>query len=673
MISTTLNGETVWVIPFEPSWREKVSVWLGRPVDILRSLTGRETRTPLAASLRASMRWQSILEQDDLNLLRNGLEEAQDERIVVPLWPFAVPGDDWPGAVSGGLTIGWMDGWGTWALNPATPSDWDWVAPALIGRLETRVPRVISTAVVSAEFTIAEDSSADLALAPAAVSWSTGPALNDSTEPHLWPFSIDWGDDIRTGAPAIEVDRKAVGRASRVKQSTVYPQAPRLSVDASATLYGAECSAIVRWWQDHAEAVAHYAPTFVSAVRLVADAEEGANEVEITSIESLGDYRYLAFDTGTAIHYARVISEDGNTLTLDSALPFDLPADTTVVSVVTLARHSESDIKLDFAAPHFATAQVSWVEVPEEYLPPEGETRGETLGDSTTIVAWLYKVTVDRAGSSTVYRATSYERDITIGADTWSASPGMHHGEIRASVQLDRDDIEITTRAGGWTNEFLPGRMSGQVLLEISTCEVDGGTGENVDVVWTGEIVSCSFDGPNVEARARGPYAAFDRPIPRFLLQPGCNHTLFDSRCGLDSGDWTFTAAHVSTSGHEVTLGTWSRPGGLPTGWGFAGYFALGYLERADGSRVFIVSSTLLDSGLITLRLARPVALDSGEAVSVVPGCDGRSETCNTYHSTLNPEGKFDNFLRFGGFPFIPATNPAFTPEAGDNRPNAKK
>jgi uncharacterized phage protein (TIGR02218 family) len=186
----------------------------------------------------------------------------------------------------------------------------------------------------------------------------------------------------------------------------------------------------------------------------------------------------------------------------------------------------------------------------------------------------------------------------------------------------------------------------------------------NVMPLWSGEITSVAFDGPFIRAVAKGRYALFDQPLPRFVIQPQCNHSLFDGRCGLSQSAWTFTAAVASASGHSVTLDTWARPGGLPTGWGFAQYFALGYVERASGERLPILSSTALASGAVTLTLDRAPAatLPAAEAVSVLPGCDGRRETCQPYHATDNPEGKFNNYVRFGGCPYVPAKNPAFTP-----------
>jgi hypothetical protein len=66
-------------------------------------------------------------------------------------------------------------------------------------------------------------------------------------------------------------------------------------------------------------------------------------------------------------------------------------------------------------------------------------------------------------------------------------------------------------------------------------------------------------------------------------------------------------------------------------------------------------------------------ARTSGESVIVVPGCDGRPETCKAYDDPDNLEGKFDNYANFGGFIDIPTKAPQFTPLKLDDGSSGKK
>ena len=206
------------------------------------------------------------------------------------------------------------------------------------------------------------------------------------------------------------------------------------------------------------------------------------------------------------------------------------------------------------------------------------------------------------------------------------------------------------------------------VRLDVFECTVAGGTGSSVVQVFGGEVTGVRFDGPFFDLGASGDSALFDRRAPRMLIQPGCNHAVFDAGCGLDAADWVFSAVAVSGSGSSVTLGTFTAPAAADaSGWGFADFFALGYLERTVGGKprrhTILRSTAKSGGGQVTFTLRTPLESvpSVGEAFTILPGCDGRPETCKAYHAATNPAGVFNNFARFGGFPFVPEKNPSFT------------
>lgn len=620
------------------------------------------------------MQYRSTLILEDLARLRNALAAAADEPVLVPAWTFVLDGAEWASSpITGGITIGWMEGWTTWEINPASPAAWDWVAPVLFGRLDVELPSLLRPDVGEVGFVLEEDGPAEYSLAPNAVSWTSGPALNDTTVPSVFPFRIEWSSRVGAGRPEVEVTRSRVGDAPRMRSSAFYPQSPAMTAEGLLTLFlRSDISGVLRWWQDRrADVGAHYVTTLAEAGTLAAPAAAGATAIQLVDASLIGSYRFLALGDDAGVQIVRAGNPVGNTVPLSAPLDRAVAPGSTIVSLAALARHAGDDLEITFESPLTATCRIAWEELPEEYIisdlaaaPPE--SRGLTIGESA-IRAWLYKITVDRAGSQVVYRRTSYERDLTADSVVWTAAP-MSHSEIRQSVQLDRDELVLEARAEAWSSEFLPGRLSGRVLLDVYECDVSGDTGTSVILRWTGEVSRISSQGPRIRASCAGPYALFDRPVPRLLMQGGCNHTVFDSLCGLSREDWTFAAAvNATTTGHQVVLKTWSRPGGLPTGWGSANYFALGYLERVSAgvtSRWMILASTVVSGGLVTLTVDRSVAWTLNESVTVVPGCDGRPETCRAFDGGTNPGGKFDNYSRFGGFPFIPASDPKFTPVA---------
>ena len=187
------------------------------------------------------------------------------------------------------------------------------------------------------------------------------------------------------------------------------------------------------------------------------------------------------------------------------------------------------------------------------------------------------------------------------------------------------------------------------------------------EVVFVGEVMSVSVKGRIISARGQAGGSIFDRQVPRFRLQNGCNHTLFDVGCGLAKAAWKFSAtmAFPGTPGFpfEFTLDGLQRVSGpVPTF--FEHWFVGGWIEFGAGStwcRRAILRSTAVTAGAATVTLSRdPEPFpEAGDPVVLYPGCDGRFETCKAYHLSSNPSGKFGNPLNFGGHPFVPIGNPS--------------
>lgn len=678
MISTTIGAETVWIVTEEPNWISAVKLRCAVPVERERGLTGRELRQPVGATLRCVLSWTATLDRSALNTLRDAIAQAGDDPFIVPAWPFLstastfVPADH----VGGGLWVAW-DALGDPSVvvgsspgSPLPPA----FAPALYGRLEVELPTLRNPDLAEVKYTLTEDSPGEYALAPPSRTWTSGPALPDSTVPKVFPLPIDWSQTRQSGLPEVEVVRKGFGPGRR-RAAAYYPQTSRRAAAGyarPASLY--DVATLLRWWVDrYSQAGHHYVTTAAEVATLDADADAGDPSITLTDADDIGPYRYLELRNVDASEVVKVTSIAGDVCSLATNLAADWDADTTLISLVALARHTDDELTLDFSTPEFAKAKLAWTEVPEEYTVAGGETRGTSLGQAA-LTACLYEFTLDNLGATTTYRYTGFERDLSDGTNTWTSHP-IEHSDFHQSIKLDRDDVTLKLRSVAAIAGFLPGELSHRVMVTIYECAVSGGTASSVTQRWTGEITKVSWDGPFAQATAQGPYALFDRPLPRLTIQPMCNHQVFDTLCGLDIDDWTFGAVVASDSDNQVTLDTWSLDGGLPTGWGFAGYFALGYLSRASGEKLIILDSTALASDEITLTLESAPATEWGasEAVEVVPGCDGTREGCSAYHVTNNPRGKWDNYEQFGGMPYVPPKNPSFTPLKKSNSSTGKK
>jgi len=483
----------------------------------------------------------------------------------------------------------------------------------------------------------------------------------------VFPWPVNWTGGTRAGTAEIEVERRDLG-PGRETAPAIYPQEAERPPEGTVTLGDESAVArFLRWWLDQGgNAAGHWAPSLIAPTRLAADASAGAVTLEVLDGAKLEPELGLVLQMSFAgAEIVRIASVTGNTVILAAPLAFAWEAEETVIMPVILARHARAIAELSFRSPAIAEARVAWREVAGEDELTGDETRGATIGRLPER-AWLYTLSTERAGVTTVDRFTSYEQDLLVDHQLFVSRP-CDHTEIRQTIRLDRDEITLSLRwwDGCLLEAFLPGRLDTVVSLAIEACEPQAGQGLGPRQVFGGRITAVEFDGPFVQASAAGASSLFDRLVPALLFESTCNWDVYGRGCGLDRDLWTFTATVASASGGQVTIQNVSPPGLPVPGFGFADWFALGIVSRADGqSSSFVARSSALAGGLITLELDRPLSpqVGVGDTVLVVPGCDGRSATCRAWHATDNPEGKFGNFARFGGFPEIPQTNPIVQP-----------
>jgi hypothetical protein len=194
----------------------------------------------------------------------------------------------------------------------------------------------------------------------------------------------------------------------------------------------------------------------------------------------------------------------------------------------------------------------------------------------------------------------------------------------------------------------------------------------NLKTFFAGELTKTSIDGKRLRITAISGGMFFDRKVPRFYLQAGCNHAVFSPGCGLVAADWKHeaTITNPGTEGYpyEFVIGGLTRPAGgavvgavnaYAGGWAEIGY--PGGLQL----RAILASTAMSAGGEITLKFSSdpspyPVA---GLPITIYPGCDGRSVTCKS----------FGNFGNFGGHPFVPRGNPSLFKLSSDVGGGGKK
>jgi len=639
-------------------------------------LSNRETRRPHSATLRCQLEYQATRSGADARQLIGALRNLADPEsldgeapVLCPFWPAAVRWID-PIPTSA-LYLVWKEDWSQWEIYSSTPPVWPdaepgevLVAPLLWGRLAKREHTWTSTDTLRFDVQFIEDGPAGYALVPPAADFTAGPLppAGYSTAPRLLPYRANFvgiEDSV-----ALNLLRESIG-FGRQQAQTFYPQAAHRAFKLPYFLDGQSAAfQFLRFFLEYASA-SFWTPGWMSAAQLTADVAAADTILQVADINSLkvGDYIAL-LDSGAGILPAIVSALDDTTVTLLAAIGADYSRADTIVTPLLLVRLDKPTLQIDWQNPHAAAATLQLIELPAEYAPATGETIGETLGQLTQR-CYLYEFTHDLGGETITDRYTSYETDVTLGDDIYAAAR-IEHGDIQQGIALEQDAVQVTaflrSSAGDSAAVCSPLLLFATLKMEapLKLTIRQGSTGvppvvTDAEVLFTGEIASVKLQGAKIAAKAVTASTVFDRKIPRFYLQVPCNHALFSPGCGLDKDDWQFTAQVLSapSAAYPFALALHSLAG--PSVDFAEHWFSGGWIEFGTGAalqRRAILNSTDVVVGALTVWLNRPFdpLPEAEDDVALWPGCDLRAETC---------QAKFDNYLNFGGHPFLPAANPS--------------
>lgn len=247
------------------------------------------------------------------------------------------------------------------------------------------------------------------------------------------------------------------------------------------------------------------------------------------------------------------------------------------------------------------------------------------------MLAYLYEITY----GPTVWRYTSHEVDRVVGVDTYTSAI-ISNSALQATQELKQQQIELQV-----ARDFPPavqlfrnGYPAGHVWV-VMKAQTDNGT---PIAYFSGRIRSCAWSESEASLTCAPITDILQRDGLRVAFQPGCNHTLFDGKCGLNKDLFKVsgTIANVTEGGARIaTMAVNTFP---------LQHFRGGWLEAGGQRRLVIWHEANV------VKLLAPIdGLAIGDPVDVYVGCDGAKATCRD---------KFANVRRYGGFPFIPITNP---------------
>jgi uncharacterized phage protein (TIGR02218 family) len=250
----------------------------------------------------------------------------------------------------------------------------------------------------------------------------------------------------------------------------------------------------------------------------------------------------------------------------------------------------------------------------------------------------LYEFSLD----ASTWRYTSADADQSYGGETFEAVP-LGRSEIDESAEINRQNLQITVAIDHPVADlFRETQPAGMVLLRVRRLHRSD---PEAVIIWMGRVLNCEWSGREAILTAEPLYTSIRAPGLRRMYSRLCPHVLYGTACRADPEAFASTGTVTSVAGLAVQVsGAHS---------GTAGYWAGGLLAWVDGTghirRVAIESH----SGSGQIRLIAPLpGLGAGATVTLWPGCDHTLTACRE---------KFDNRENFGGFKWIPGTNPFTT------------
>lgn len=484
----------------------------------------------------------------------------------------------------------------------------------------------------------------------------SGGVTGDFITPKIFTLPVDWREFGQSFENKAIRDQIGFGREKFEKVYTL-TNASESELRAISQNQN-EIGKMLRFFQLYGTGGSFWVPVWRSATSLAANIAAASVTFTVQSSTGFKVGDWLAFmQPAGIVARSRVVSIVGTTITVSSA-PGALSKDATVVAPLVLARVQRPRLQFDWSNDSVAEARFLVSEVPQEYFEGTDQITNKNLGLLLTR-GYIYELSQTIGGTTTTTRLTSFERDLTVLGQTYTARK-IDHGAIKQSLFLDRDEIDVRSDviAADPFVKIATNQSEAPLRLTIKSVDVVGSVGTDSQVLFTGDVVSVSVKGSRLTAKAVSAGTVFDRQYPRFRLQVGCNHSLFSVGCGLLTSNWKFTGT-ITNSGtagfpFEFVLGSIARVVGvLPTI--SAGWFSGGWIEIGSGAsmvRRAIINNTSLSAGSLTVTLSRdPTPFPAaGTTVALYPGCDGAFATCSS---------KFSNQLNFGGHPFLPPSNPS--------------
>lgn len=226
----------------------------------------------------------------------------------------------------------------------------------------------------------------------------------------------------------------------------------------------------------------------------------------------------------------------------------------------------------------------------------------------------------------------------------------VKRGAIVSKVGIEVEELDVEVMDGSQLVGGVPfftaaaqGRLDGARLTIMSIYFLNPAEGLGFVTDFVGAVAPVKVSHGGVKLKVRSDVEKLNVKMPRYVYQPGCQHTLYDTKCALSKS--SFQGLGTVTSGSTAT----TINSGLAQA---AGYFDLGEVIFTSGANNGLRRSVKsYTPGVHVLSNPLPVAPAVGDTFTAYAGCDKRRTTCQT---------KFNNLNRFRGFPYVPVPETAY-------------
>lgn len=241
--------------------------------------------------------------------------------------------------------------------------------------------------------------------------------------------------------------------------------------------------------------------------------------------------------------------------------------------------------------------------------------------------------------SVTSWRYTSAAQPVDYDGYTWGPTE-ISMGNVTQSNEMNKDTLSLDfPRGHEFASQFV--EYSPELVTSVTVFRQHLGDVE-VAVYWKGRVIGASAQESVITVECEPIFTSLRRAGLRGRYQKLCRHVLYGRGCTLDRANFETAGTVTAVDGFVLTV---AAAAGLDTGYLVGGMIdyngVLRYIMNHVGDQVTLIRPVL--------DLTQDVADNGSASILMHPGCAHNFTTC---------KDKFNNLDNFGGFPWIPGTNP---------------